>query len=151
MILGVNAPPTGWHDPAACLVEGDGTLLAFCEEQRLSRAKHAERGGPLLAVAHCLEQAGASHHDVELVAVGWDVPLAAPLYGVQWHLQDTPAWLKRYLGFDGCLRDMPEVRFVGHHHAHATIAFQTSDFDDAAVLVLDDELIAHEPGWWRSS
>ncbi len=137
MILGVNAPPTGWHDPAACLVAGDGTLLAFCEEERLTRAKHAERSGPLLAVAHCLEQAGASHGDVELVAIGWDVPLAAPLYGVQWHLEDTPAWLKRYLGFDCSLRDMPEVRFVGHHLAHATIAFQASDFDEAAVLVID--------------
>ena len=137
MILGVNAPPTGWHDPAACLVDADGTLLAFCEEERLSRAKHAERSGPLLAVAHCLEQAAATHRDVELVTVGWDVPLVAPLYGVQWRLQDTPAWLKRYLGFDCSLRDMPEVRFVGHHLAHATIAFQASDFDEAAVLVID--------------
>ncbi len=137
MILGVNAPPTGWHDPAACLVAGDGTLLAFCEEERLSRAKHAEHSGPLLAVAHCLERAGAAHGDVELVAIGWDVPLAAPLYGVQWRLEDTPAWLKRYLGFDCSLRDMPEVRFVGHHLAHATIAFQASDFDEAAVLVID--------------
>ena len=137
MILGVNAPPTGWHDPAACLVAGDGTLLAFCEEERLSRAKHAERSGPLLAVAHCLEQAGASHRDIELVAIGWDVPLAAPLYGVQWRLEDTPAWLKRYLGFDCSLRDMPEVRFVGHHLAHATIAFQASDFAESAVLVVD--------------
>ena len=137
MILGVNAPPTGWHDPAACLVAADGTLLAFCEEERLSRAKHAERSGPRLAVAHCLEQAGATHHDIDLVAVGWDVPLAAPLYGVQWRLDDTPAWLKRYLGLDCSLRDMPEVRFVGHHLAHATIAFQASDFADAGVLVID--------------
>ncbi|MDP1847514.1 MAG: carbamoyltransferase C-terminal domain-containing protein [Solirubrobacteraceae bacterium] len=137
MILGVNAPPTGWHDPAACLVAVDGTLLAFCEEERLSRAKHAESSGPLLAVAHCLEQAGATHHDVDLVAVGWDVPLAAPLYGLQWHLDDTPAWLKRYLGLHCSLRHMPEVRFVGHHLAHATIAFQASDFEDAAVLVID--------------
>ena len=137
MILGVNAPPTGWHDPAACLVAGDGTLLGFCEEERLSRVKHAERSGPLLAVEHCLARAGATHRDVELVTVGWDVPLAAQLYGVQWHLDDTPAWLRRHLGFDCTLRDMPEVRFVGHHLAHATIAFQASDFEEAAVLVVD--------------
>ncbi len=137
MILGVNAPPTGWHDPAACLVAGDGTLLAFCEEERLSRVKHAERSGPRLAVAHCLERAGATPGDIELVAIGWDVPLAAPLYGGQWRLEDTPAWLKRYLGLDCSLRDMPEVRFVGHHLAHATIAFHASDFEEAAVLVVD--------------
>ena len=28
------------------------------------------------------------------------------------------------------LHDMPEVRFVGHHLAHATIAFHASDFDE---------------------
>jgi carbamoyltransferase len=137
VILGVNAPPTGWHDPAACLVAGDGTLLAFCEEERLSRAKHAARSGPLLAVEHCLRAAGAAPGDVDLVAIGWDVPLSAPLFGVQWRLEDTPAWLERYLGLHCTAQDMPEVRFVGHHLAHATIAFQASDFETAAVLVVD--------------
>ncbi|MDP2710373.1 MAG: carbamoyltransferase C-terminal domain-containing protein [Solirubrobacteraceae bacterium] len=137
MILGVNAPPTGWHDPAACLVESDGTLLAFCEEERLSRAKHAERSGPRLAVAHCLEQAAASFADVELVAVGWDVPQTAPLYGHRWSHEGAPSWLERELGWSRAARDLPEVRFVGHHLAHATIAFRASDFDEAAVLVID--------------
>jgi carbamoyltransferase len=137
VILGVNAPPAGWHDPAACLVDHDGTLLAFCEEERLSRDKHAERSGPTLAVAHCLERAGASFGDVDLVAVGWDVPQASRLYGVDWRLEDTPAWLERYVGAPCSWREMPEVRFVGHHLAHATIAFHASDFDAAAVLVID--------------
>jgi carbamoyltransferase len=137
VILGVNAPPAGWHDPAACLVDHDGTLLAFCEEERLSRAKHAERSGPRLAIAHCLERAGASFADVDLVAVGWDVPQASRLYGVQWRLEDTPAWLEQYLGWSCSWREMPEVRFVGHHLAHASIAFHASDFDEAAVLVVD--------------
>ncbi|HEV7806138.1 MAG TPA: carbamoyltransferase C-terminal domain-containing protein [Solirubrobacteraceae bacterium] len=137
MILGVNAPPTGWHDPAACLVAHDGTLLAFCEEERLSRDKHAERSGPLHAVRYCLEQAGAQLGDVDLVAVGWDVPRTAPLYGHEWTLEGTPAWLERYLGWRCSAHDMPEVRFVGHHLAHATIAFHASDFDHAAVLVVD--------------
>jgi carbamoyltransferase len=137
VILGVNAPPAGWHDPAACLVGHDGELLAFCEEERLSRAKHAERSGPRLAVEHCLEHAGACFADVDLVAVGWDVPQACRLYGVQWRLEDTPAWLERYLGWHCSWSEMPEVRFVGHHLAHATIAFHASDFDTAAVLVID--------------
>jgi carbamoyltransferase len=137
VILGINAPPAGWHDPAACLVDHDGTLLAFCEEERLSRAKHAERSGPQLAVAHCLERAGASFADFDLVAVGWDMPQASRLYGVDWCLEDTPAWLAQYLGVTCSWREMPEVRFVGHHLAHASIAFHASDFDVAAVLVVD--------------
>jgi carbamoyltransferase len=137
MILGVNAPPTGWHDAAACLVDHDGTLLAFCEEERLSREKHAERSGPLLAVRYCLERVGAQLGDVDLVAVGWDVPSTAALYGHEWSLEATPRWLERYLGWACTARDMPEVRFVGHHLAHATIAFHASDFEQAAVLVVD--------------
>ncbi len=137
MILGVNAPPTGWHDAAACLVEHDGTLLAFCEEERLSRAKHAERSGPRLAVRYCLEQAGAQLGDVDLVVTGWEMPQAARLHGHEWTLDGTPAWLDEQLGWPCSAQDMPEVRFVGHHLAHATLAFEASDFGRAAVLVLD--------------
>jgi len=111
--------------------------LAFCEEERLSRDKHAERRGPLLAVAHCLAQADATFDDVDLVAVGWDVPLASRLLGFEWNLDDTPAWLRRYLGWSCSMQDMPEVRFVGHHLAHATIAFHASDFAEVAILVSD--------------
>jgi carbamoyltransferase len=137
MILGVNAPPTGWHDAAACLVEHDGTLLAFCEEERLSRSKHAERSGPRLAVRYCLEQAGARFGDVDLVVTGWEMPQAARLYGHEWTLEGTPDWLGEQLGWPCTAQDMPEVRFVGHHLAHATLAFCASDFDRAAVLVVD--------------
>jgi carbamoyltransferase len=59
------------------------------------------------------------------------------LYGVQWRLEDTPAWIEQYLGATCSWREMPEVRFVGHHLAHASIAFHASDFDTAAVLVVD--------------
>ncbi len=137
MILGVNAPPTGWHDPAACLVDADGTLLAFCEEERLTRDKHARRQGPCAAVRYCLDRAGAQFGDVDLVTMGWDVPLASRLYGQEWSLDQTPRWLEQYLGWNCSWQDMPEVRFVGHHLAHATIAFHASDFDAAAVLVID--------------
>jgi carbamoyltransferase len=137
MILGVNAPPTGWHDAAACLVEHDGTLLAFCEEERLSRAKHAARCGPRLAVRYCLEQAGAQLGDVDLVVTGWEMPQAARLHGHEWTLEGTPDWLGEQLGWPCTAQDMPEVRYVGHHLAHATLAFCASDFDRAAVLVVD--------------
>ncbi len=137
MILGVNAPPTGWHDAAACLVAHDGTLLAFCEEERLSRRKHAERCGPRLAVRYCLEQAGAELGDVDLVVTGWEMPQATRLYGREWTLEGTPGWLGEQLGWPCSAQDMPEVRFVGHHLAHATLAFHASDFDAAAVLVVD--------------
>ena len=86
---------------------------------------------------YCLDRAGADFGDIDLVAMGWDVPLASPLYGPRWRLDQTPAWLEQQLGWSCSWRDMPEVRFVGHHLAHATLAFHASDFDEAAVLVVD--------------
>ena len=137
MLLGVNAPPTGWHDAAACLVDHDGTLLAFCEEERLSRDKHAERSGPRLAIRYCLEQAGAQLGDIDLVAVGWDVPLGVACTAATGAWRTRPPGLASGLGWPCTAQDMPEVRFVGHHLAHATIAFRASDFEQAAVLVVD--------------
>jgi len=133
VILGVNAPrPAGTIQPRAWSI-----TTARCWRSARSRDKHAERRGPLLAVAHCLAQADATFDDVDLVAVGWDVPLASRLLGFEWNLDDTPAWLRRYLGWSCSMQDMPEVRFVGHHLAHATIAFHESDFAEAAILVID--------------
>jgi carbamoyltransferase len=138
LVLGINAPPVGWHDASACLVE-DGRLLAFVEEERLSRKKHALHGpGPHLATAYCLGEAGREWPEVDVVAIGWDMPLVSAAFGGSiWRLEDTPAWLRAVLGWPVSFQTMPEVRFVPHHLAHATVSFYASDFDAASVLVTD--------------
>lgn len=40
-ILGVNAGLATFHDPAACLVDEHGTVLAAIEEERLNRQRQA--------------------------------------------------------------------------------------------------------------
>ncbi|NYI96972.1 glycosyltransferase involved in cell wall biosynthesis [Streptomonospora nanhaiensis] len=40
-ILGVNAGCTVYHDPAACLVDEDGRVLAHVEEERVNRRRHS--------------------------------------------------------------------------------------------------------------
>lgn len=128
----------GWHDAAACLVQ-DGQVLAFVEEERLSRQKHAlHAAGPLAAAAHCLRTAGIEPQEVDVVAVGWDMPLVSLRFGgPTWKLEETPEWLRAVLGWPTRLVEMPEVRFVPHHLAHASVAFYASDFDTAAILVTD--------------
>lgn len=70
-VLGVN-----WnrHDTAAVLVDGDGTIWAFAEEERFTRVKHAEGSFPGQAARYCLEVAGISWRDLDAVAMGWDMP-----------------------------------------------------------------------------
>lgn len=73
-ILGLNGPPIGWHDAAACLVDGDGHVWAMTEEERLNRVKHAPHTYPALAAQFCLDQVGLTPGDIDVVAIGWDLP-----------------------------------------------------------------------------
>jgi carbamoyltransferase len=131
-ILGVNAGSATWHDASACLVDGTGTVLAFIEEERLSRVRHAPRVHmPTAAVARCLQLAGISAAEVDAVAVGWDEPR---LHGGGWHF-DSPAEFLHGLGFPAGV--VPDVYFVPHHRAHAASAFYPSSYAAAVVLVVD--------------
>ena len=132
--LGLNAPPRGWHDTAACLVI-NGKLIAFGEEERFSRRKHAVDQPPHKAIAFCLEQAALSLDDVDVIAVGWDIPkvIKQDQRNQQW--LNPESYLQYVLGV--ATRRKPELVFVPHHLAHATCAFFASPFPEAAVLVVD--------------
>ncbi|MZE76811.1 carbamoyltransferase C-terminal domain-containing protein [Streptomyces xinghaiensis] len=134
-ILGVNAGFGVFHDPAACLVDGHGRVLAFIEEERLNRVRHSPGvKAPALAVDRCLETAGIKAADVDAVAVGWDEPRMSDRHGTHWHY-DSPRHLLSQLGFYE--RRLPDLQFVPHHQAHAASAFHASPYHQAAVLVVD--------------
>jgi predicted NodU family carbamoyl transferase len=48
-VLGINGPPIGMHDASATILDEQGQVLAFAEEERFSRIKHALHQGPLHA------------------------------------------------------------------------------------------------------
>src|SRR6187200_2165352 len=68
LFLGINLHV----DPAVGLVH-EGKLLAFSEEERHTRNKHALGRYPSHALAYCLATAGASIDDVTALAVNWDL------------------------------------------------------------------------------
>ncbi|TDB97182.1 carbamoyltransferase [Micromonospora fluostatini] len=130
-VLGVNAPPTGWHDTAACLVNGAGEVVAFAEEERINRRRHSLFRKPAGAVRFCLDQAGIDPSDIDVVAIGWDGEQLYP------HRFATDAELLSHaVGLDFGGRT-PEVVQVPHHLAHAASAFHASPFRRAAVVVVD--------------
>ncbi|MFE0376902.1 carbamoyltransferase C-terminal domain-containing protein [Streptomyces inhibens] len=130
-ILGVNAPPTGWHDSAACLVNGDGEIVAFTEEERCNRHRHSLYRKPLGAARFCLEQAGISAADIDVVALGWDSEQLYPR-----RFATDADFLAYAVGLDFGDR-IPEVVRVPHHQAHAASSFYASPFAKAGVLVID--------------
>ena len=60
-------------DPAAGLIR-DGQLVAFVEEERLIRHKHAPGAFPIRAIDFCLTRAGLTLGEIDFFAYGWDAP-----------------------------------------------------------------------------
>ena len=136
-VLGVNAPPAGWHDASACLVDERGVIAAYGEEERFSRVKHSVNSGPAGAASYCLAEAGIQPEDVDVVAAGWDVPYVSRLFPDHGAFAGSVDWVRKTLGWDVSWRNAPDVVFVRHHVAHATVALHGSGYDSAAVVVVD--------------
>lgn len=136
-VLGLNGPPIGWHDAAACLVDGDGKVWAMAEEERFTREKHALRTYPVQAARYCLDQVGIEAEDLDVIAIGWDLPRIYPKFGGLWDFATPRRFLAERLGFEFADRGGPELVCVPHHRAHAASAFYASGLESAAVLVND--------------
>jgi carbamoyltransferase len=151
----------GHVDPAVAVVR-DGAVVAYVEEDRLLRYKHAPYCYPQRALDWALAQAGVSLRDVTAVAVPWDIEAFADgrIAESYRHLahagtldEPTRRWQalrlreyaapavrarhermwRRTLG-DGPL---PPVRGVPHHFAHAVQAGLQSPYQRSVVLTAD--------------
>jgi carbamoyltransferase len=166
LVLGVNSV---YHESSACLLDG-ARVLAFCEEERLTRVKRAKRLTldnadelPERAIDWCLAASGASWADVGRVAYSYDPdarPAAAPdpaedvrpgSWGsaagealFQRTVRGVPGVLSRLAGTD--LTD--RFRWVPHHRAHAASAYFACPFESAAVLSVDALGEVHSTGFY---
>jgi carbamoyltransferase len=112
------------HDAAACLLR-DGELVAFAEEERFTRQKHAHGAFSLISTAYCLAAAGITPQEVDVLAASWDPALdTSPTYLC---FLAHPVWRKH----------APRRVYVPHHTAHAVAAAYFEGVADAAVLVVD--------------
>jgi carbamoyltransferase len=144
IIIGVTHP-ISWNNAACLLI--DGRLIAFAEEERFTRLKHAPRVYPQRAVEFCLRYAGLKPRDVNATAVGYDQPRLGDL---------TTEWITQYLTGKLPVAEVPslhiraaylnadmDVQAYGaryhydHHLCHAASAFSPSGFDEANVITLD--------------
>jgi len=116
------------HDAAACIVR-DGELIAYAEEERFVRAKHAKSREPVCAALFCLEQAGITIEEIDYIAPSW-LPEEMTHWNVLGKFMSHPI-------FQG--KKLPPVSPVNHHYSHAASSYYCSGFNEAAILVIDGQ------------
>ena len=62
----------GHFDPAVALVRR-GEVIAYAEEERFIRQKHANRVYPRRALKYCLDTAGIGPGDIAAIGLNWDI------------------------------------------------------------------------------
>ncbi len=153
VVLGIAGAVS--HDPSAAVFV-DGELVAAAEEERFIRDKHAKGHFPYEASRFCMEYAGLSPRDIQVVAFPYaKIPLVSP---ARWHYAKRHWYAPdRALGalFNGNRRyrrnmlrlqqlvddlGMKNARLeaVEHHLAHASSAYHLSGFQEkTAILSID--------------
>ena len=168
-----------YHDSAAALLK-DGKVVAAVEEERFSRKKFDD-SFPKMAIEWCLKESGLIPDQIDSIAFYdksilkferlLDNYISVAPRGLHSFLDVIPKWIHKRLfvkteieknlkGFRG------KIIFPEHHLSHASYAFFTSPFKEAAILTVDgvgewtttsfgkakDESIqlSHDIGWPHS-
>ena len=170
-ILGLNC---AYHESSACIIK-NGKLIAFIEEERLNRKKHAKPANPdnaddipVSSIKYCLESAKISFDDISAIAYNFEPTdrLRQQVnvdggHTINRHAIHPGGWgtkegeqafyesNKRVPGKLSELfgRDIMSIFYnVRHHVAHAAGAYYSSGFPSAAILIIDG--IAESKSTW---
>jgi carbamoyltransferase len=144
IVLGITHP-ISWN-PAACILR-DGTLIAFAEEERFVRLKHAPHMFPSSAVEFCLKHAGLNPSQVDVTALGFEKPtlqhvraaraesyVAGSMAEADWFEFHNSAAL---LSADTRIKSWGWRWYADHHLSHAASAAIPSNFERTNVITLD--------------
>lgn len=149
-------------DPSAAIVK-DGVVLAYNEEERLLRYKHADGLFPIRAIEQVLEKCNLKWNKIDSIAIPWD----CEKYDngiIENHYKSINAGysiihpndlayekrkinqfkskrfrnniLKRLKQRFGNIQ-FPPIHFVNHHLSHACTAFFTSGMTESLILTID--------------
>ena len=130
-------------------------MLFAVREERLNREKKT-RKFPMMAIDACLAAAGATLQDMDTVAISWNPAINLErfngaysavsrykpehFYGVPAHLmmlvEDRESTLSRQQIHFTSGKPL-DVTYVNHHMAHASDSYLQSEFEEAAILVID--------------
>lgn len=151
-------------ESAAVLIR-DGELVAAAEEERFSRVKH-QGGIPYAAIESVLDIGNAKMRDIDTVAVYWDpyklgfrlrwmsgLAVRHPIQFARKLRRAASVWQGAHTsGADGGWAGMFNIggklknrfgsapratKYVDHHQTHMAASFYGSEFEEAAILIMD--------------
>lgn len=162
----------GHPDPAVAAIS-KGRVIAFAEEERFTRVKHALGTYPIHALEYCLDVAGVSLSDVRAVCLGWDLDHYTDgtigeffaQMGKEWPVDDaTKRWqhataqrfsrssveIHHYRHWRRNFGNIkfPRIASAPHHFTHAFQASMQSPFDSCLVLTVDGSGDTHTTVLW---
>jgi carbamoyltransferase len=157
LYLGINLE----MDPSVAIVE-NGKVIAFSEEERHIRIKHAKNYYPKNAIKYCLDYASVTISEITQIAINWDITAyddgtmesfyqsISDEYLVD---QATLNWQKRNLKKRSWVEyrafhehelkkifgdvAIPIIVDFPHHYTHAFHSYMQSGYDDAICITLD--------------
>jgi carbamoyltransferase len=163
----------GHADPAVAIVRG-GEIVAYAEEERLIRQKHALGVYPHKALQFCLDSAGILLSDVEAVGINWDIdgytngriasffdelngsfPVDDATHGWQrsvlGRFTQTATEQRHHLEWRRQFGDIefPPIVSAPHHYTHAFQAAMQSGFDESLCLTIDGSGDEHCTVLWE--
>jgi carbamoyltransferase len=146
-ILGISSH---YHDASATLII-DGKIIASSAEERFTREKH-DPSFPHNSISFCLNKAQIKREDIDFVAYHED-PITKFTRNLSSSILKWPFSLKTFVNsmkeasvsglwirnqISKSLNIHPrKIIYIPHHLGHASHAFLTSPFDEAAVVTLD--------------
>ena len=148
-ILGLNA----YHgDASACLLI-DGQVVSATEEERIRRIKHWA-GFPSEAIKFCLEDAGLTLKDIDVITISRDPYANFSLKVLSalknrlslGNIKDRVSNIRKASNIEDEFRlhfsdqfSSMKAKFVNveHHRSHLASAFFVSPFEESAVLSID--------------
>ena len=164
-----------YSDPSAAIVR-DGQVIAFAEEERFLRNKHAVGSFPSRSVRFVLRQAGLEFGDIDCITQAWNCPeydngKMASVYDAinrkypttdgdreyqQKHIRsltvsNQTSVIHRHLRQMFGDVQLPPIHFSPHHLSHACMAWFESGMDEALVLTIDGSGDWNTTCWWHGS
>lgn len=124
IVLGITYMSS--RNTAACIIQ-DGKLVAFSEEERFNRIKHAPNMFPTNAIKFCLDSINISQFDVDVIAISQaDGVIDA----------NHPITIKNVSDVLGKSM-VDKIKWYPHHDCHAISAIIPSKFEKTNYMTAD--------------